>query len=87
MFIIRGAGTSKTFTLMLLIRGLLHFYNKHSQLDPSKKNKILMACIGEITFNIHGTTIHSSQIFLNCKHLPSLGSKCLYTLIKKCDQL
>ncbi len=28
--IIGGVRTSKTFMLMLLIQGLLHFYNKHS---------------------------------------------------------
>jgi hypothetical protein len=33
-----------------------------------------MAYIGEITFNIHGITIHSSQIPFNCKDLPSLSS-------------
>jgi len=72
---------------MLLIQGLLHFYNKHSQLDPSKKKTLFVAYIEEVAFNIHGTTIHSSQIPLSCKDLQSLGSKCLYTLIKKCDQL
>ncbi len=46
-----------------------------------------MAYIGEVTFNIHGTTIHSSQIPFNCKDLPSSSSKRLYTLIKKYDQL
>jgi hypothetical protein len=35
LFIIGGVGPSKTFTLMLLIQGLLGFYNKHSQLDSS----------------------------------------------------
>jgi hypothetical protein len=46
-----------------------------------------MAYIGGVTFNIHGTTIHSSQIPFNCKDLPSLSSKCLYTLINKYDQV
>jgi pantothenate kinase-related protein Tda10 len=29
LFIIGGAGIGKNFTLMLLIQGLLQFYNKH----------------------------------------------------------
>jgi hypothetical protein len=37
LFITKGDGTSKTFTLMLLIQGLLHFYNKNPQLNPSKE--------------------------------------------------
>jgi hypothetical protein len=40
LFIAGGVGTSKTFTLMLLIQGLLGFYNKHSQLDSFLKNHI-----------------------------------------------
>jgi len=71
---------------MLLIQGLLHFYNKHPQLDLFKKKALFMACIE--TFNIYGTTIHSS-IFIpfNCKKIPSLSSKLLNNLIKKYDQL
>jgi hypothetical protein len=35
-----------------------------------------MAYIGETTFNIDGTTIHSSLFIpFNCKDLPSLSSK------------
>jgi hypothetical protein len=33
LFITKGAGTSKTFTLMLLIQTLICFYNKHLHLD------------------------------------------------------
>jgi len=40
------------------------------------------------TFNIDGTTIHSSLFIpLNCKDLPSFSSKWLDSLIKKYDQL
>jgi hypothetical protein len=47
-----------------------------------------MAYIGNATFNIDGTTIHSSiYIILNCKDLLSLNSKWLESLIKKYDQL
>jgi hypothetical protein len=44
---------------MLLIQGVLHFYNKHSQYNSSKNKTLFMAYIGKTTFNIDGTTIHS----------------------------
>jgi hypothetical protein len=43
LFITGGADTSKTFTLMLLIQTLFHFYNRHHTSDPSKNNALLMA--------------------------------------------
>jgi hypothetical protein len=71
LFIIGGVDTCKFFILMLLIQDLLCFYNKYSQLDPSKKKTLFMAYIGKITFNIDGITIPSSiSIPLNCKDLP-----------------
>jgi len=75
LFITKSVGTSKTFTLMLLIQALICFYNKHLHLDHLKKKALLMACIGKTTFNIDVTTIHSSIFIpLNCKYLPSLSS-------------
>jgi len=73
---------------MFLIQALIHFYNRHPHLDLLKKKALLMAYIGKTTFNIDGTTIHSSlSIPLNCKYLPSLSSEQLNSLIKKYDQL
>jgi hypothetical protein len=55
---------------VLLIQGLLCFYNKYLQLDPSKRKILFMAYIGKTTFNIDGITIPSSiSIPLNCKDL------------------
>jgi len=57
---------------MFLIQALIHFYDRHFQLDPLKKKFLLLTYIGKITFNIDGTTIHSSlSIPFNCKDLPS----------------
>ncbi len=76
LFIIRGADIGKTFTLMILIQALICFYNRHPHSDPLKKKVLLMAYIGKTTFNIDVTTIYSSlSIPLDCKELPSLGSK------------
>jgi hypothetical protein len=38
LFIIRGVGTCKNFTLMFLIKILICFYNKHPHLNHLKKN-------------------------------------------------
>jgi len=42
LFIIGGVGIGKNFMLMLLIQGLVHFYNKHLELDLFKKKALLM---------------------------------------------
>jgi hypothetical protein len=69
LFLTRGAGTSKTFTL-LLVQGLLKHHNKQLCFDPLKQKTILMAYIGKTTFNIDGITIHSKlSLPLNYKHL------------------
>ncbi len=47
LFIIKVVDTCKTFTLMLLIQTLLHFYNKHTQLNLLKKKTLFMAYIGK----------------------------------------
>ncbi len=51
-FITGGASTCKTFTSMPSIQSLLCFYNKHPQLDLSKKKALLIAYIGRTIFNI-----------------------------------
>jgi len=88
LFIIGGVGKGKKLMLMLLIQGLVHFYNKHLELDPFKKKAILMTYIEKIAFNIDETIIHSSlSIPLNYTYLPSLSLLLIYALIKKYDQL
>ncbi len=71
-------GIGKTFTLLLIIQGLLHHYNKQLHVDPLKQKTLFMVYTSKTTFNIDGTTIYSSlNILLNCKHLPSLTFECL----------
>jgi len=54
---------------MLLIQGVLHFYNKHFQYNSSKNKTLFMAYIGKTTFNIDGTTIYSGlSIHFNRKY-------------------
>jgi hypothetical protein len=43
LFLTRGAGINKTFTLKLIIQGLLQFYNKNMYFDLTKIKALLMA--------------------------------------------
>lgn len=70
----RGANTSKTFTLLFLIQGLLCFYNIHLHSTISKET-LFVTYIRKTTFDIDRATIHSSpSIVFNCKDLSSLSS-------------
>ncbi len=60
LFLTRGVGTSKTFTLKLIIQGLLQLYNRDMSFDLTKTKALLMASINKIVFNIDGLTIHST---------------------------
>jgi uncharacterized protein with PQ loop repeat len=73
---------------MFLVQALIHFYNRHPNLDPLKTIALFMAYIRKATFNINRITIHSSlSILVNCKDLPSLSLEQLDNLVKKYDQL
>ncbi len=54
----RGVGTNKTFTLKLIVWGLLELYNKNLSLNLTKIKSLLMASIGEVEFNIENQIIH-----------------------------
>ncbi len=63
-FLTGGVGTWKTYTLMVSIEGLLHFYLKENKdLDASKQTILKMAYTGKTTYNIGGSTIHSTFPF------------------------
>jgi hypothetical protein len=73
---------------MFLFQALIHFYNRHPNLNPLKKIALFMAYIRKVAFNIDGIIIHSSlSIPINCKDLPSLSLEQLDNLVKKYDQL
>ncbi len=46
-FLTNEVGTSKTFTLFLIIQGLLHHYNKQIHVNSLKKKALLMAYISK----------------------------------------
>jgi hypothetical protein len=49
---------------MVIIEGLFHFYLKENKdLDPSKQIILKMAYTGKTTYNIGGSTIHSTYPF------------------------
>ena len=66
LFLTGGAGTGKTFTLLLLVQGLLRHYSRQFEDGESFPTGLLMAYTGKAAFNIGGTTIHSAL------HLPLL---------------
>jgi len=71
----RGVGTGKTFTLKLIIQGLLWLYDRdiiydwNIIYDLTKTKALLMASMGKIAFNIDGLIIHS---ILNIPNNPYL---------------
>jgi hypothetical protein len=69
---------------MFLIQVLIPFYYKHPLLDLLKKKTLFLAYTRKSSFNIDGTTIHSSLFIpFNYKDLPSLSLERLDNLIKK----
>jgi hypothetical protein len=48
LFLTRGAGIGKTFTLKLIIQGLLWLYDKDIFFDLKKTKALLMASIGKL---------------------------------------
>ena len=60
LFLTDGAGTGKTFTLQLIVQGLLRFYHSDLQSNPLKPKVLLMAFTGKAAFNIDICTIHSA---------------------------
>ncbi len=60
LFLTRGVGTGKTFTLKFIIQILLRLYNRNMSFDLTKTKALLMASISKVVFNIDGLTIHST---------------------------
>jgi hypothetical protein len=77
LFLTGGTGTRKTFTLKLIIEGLLHLYNKELSADLEKIKALVMAYTGKVAFHVDGTTIHSAlnvpvnQSLINLSNLSS----------------
>jgi len=76
LFLTGGVRTGKTFTLKLIIQGLLRLYNKNIYFDLTKTKALLMASIGKIVFNIDGLIIHLALNILvqqSSSSLPNLS--------------
>jgi hypothetical protein len=56
----RGVGIGKTFTLKLIIQGLLWLYNKDVSSNSTKTKVLLMASTCKDVFNINSLRIHST---------------------------
>ncbi len=80
LFLIRGAGIGKKFTLKLIIQGLLRLYNKKKYSNLTKTKALLMASISKVAFNIDGLIIHSTlniDVQQSLSSLPNLSSDSL----------
>jgi hypothetical protein len=88
LFLTRGIGIGKTFTLLLMIQDFLRHYNRKLASNPLKQKAILMAFTCKLAFNIDGTTIHSKlSLPLDYKHLQFLLVERLNSLSKTYDEL
>jgi archaellum biogenesis ATPase FlaH len=90
LFLIGDVGTGKTFTLKLIIQGLLRLYNKDMSFDLTKTKVLFMALISKVAFNINDLTIHSTLNILvqqSLFNLPSLSLNLLNMLTCRCEQL
>ena len=85
LFLTGGAGTGKTFTLQLIVQGLLRFYHGDLQSDPLKPKVLLMAFTGKAVFNIDGCTIHSALRIPINQSLSNMGKLSLELLNKLTD--
>jgi hypothetical protein len=85
-----GVRIGKTFTLKLIIQGLLQLYNRDIYFDLTKTKALLMASTGKVAFNIDGLTIHSTlniPIQQSLFNLPNLSSNSLNRLTCRYEQL
>ncbi len=90
LFLIRGVGINKKFTLKFIIQGLLQLYNKNMSFDLTKTKALLMASMGKIAFNIDGLTIHSTlniPIQQSLSNLPNLSLNSINRLTCWYEQL
>jgi hypothetical protein len=74
LFLTRGVGTGKTFTLKFIIQILLRLYNRNMSFDLTKTKALLMASISKVVFNIDGLIIHSTLNIPIQSSLPNLSS-------------
>jgi hypothetical protein len=95
LFLARGVGTIKTFTLKLIIQGLLWLYNKNISFNWTKTKALLMASISKSTFNIDGLIIHLTLNILvqqslfsspNLSRLIDYAYMLIWTITTCCDR-
>jgi hypothetical protein len=87
LFLTRSVGTSKNFTLKLIIQGLLQSYDRDMSFDLTKTKALFMALISKITFNIDSLTIHSTLNIHVQSNLLNLSSYSLNRLTCRYEQL
>ncbi len=91
IFLIGGARTRKTFTLMCIIQNMLWYYTKQvTNVDILKPKIMKLTYIGKTSFNINGTMIHFTLEFplnKNLTYFNALSDERWNIFIKTYDQL
>ncbi|XP_059067636.1 uncharacterized protein LOC131858419 [Cryptomeria japonica] len=88
LFLTSGEGIGKTFTAKAIYQTLLHLYSASIDNDPDKPKGLITAYTGKSTFNIGGTTLHSTfHIPFNKSNFVPLSTKTLDTMSKHFSQL
>ena len=62
LFLIGGERMGKTFTVVAIYDGLLHFYIKDIENDSLKKKGIIVAFTRKAVYNVNGITVHSTLL-------------------------
>jgi hypothetical protein len=88
--LIGGARIGKTFTLKLIIQGLLWLYNINIYFELTKTKALLMTSIGKVVFNIDDLIIHLTlniPVQQSLSSLPNLSSNSLNRFTCQYEQL
>ena len=62
LFLIGGERMGKTFTVVAIYDGLLHFYIKDIENDSLKKKGIIVAFTRKAVYNVNGIIVHSTLL-------------------------
>jgi hypothetical protein len=88
VFLTGGAGTRNTFTAKELFQMLIRIYDSNNSSDPMKPKGLIVSYIGKATYNVGGTTVHSTFLmpFNKSQFLP-LSKEMLDTLSQLYEEL
>jgi hypothetical protein len=88
LFLIGGAGTSKTFIEKASFQILIRIYDSNNSSGPMKPKGLIVAYTRKATYNAGGTTVHSALLIpFNKSYFLPLNKEMLDTFSKIYDEL